>query len=865
MPSLALGKLLSSGVSKINPHHDTPTKKSRGRSASDKRPQENVRPLSEFPSPPYVDRTISDSYFSVVKRRTIGYGEKALETDDYGFPVVDISHSPVGLEESIEPSKPLWKGKCRTCDQSFQTSATTSHTCDYCSTKNLVGSQSGKDESESTPRPLSITKTQEVIDDAIRQGLKKFEERRKENVIPQSNKPPAATSSAPAGHPSVPTPRLDSLDPQYRHSVLLPPNPPFKKPRRRGSAPDTELPRLNGHKNAQSQQALRRKSPGHLALNGLDKLTAEAHNISPFGLPATAGPTRFVSPWANGTPSPKVVPEVPRKTRDPIRESFRPLFDLLAESFTRKNLNLSFSTIRKHQPGRSAGGEQAARNSSKRSQDIRSVTPPPQISQMDHKDLMVGDVYDVASSLVTERASPSKKQQSKADPLLPKLVSLGSPHIDWKLVQKWYDIVLSIGIRRKEADAPEGAEYENTNTTTNRESRRSQILEDLGFQIRSYLLELTEQIIIAPQKAPEDPEHTRYLLILLANPLLLSPKQYPHKSSRRTRSATLPLPQSAPSPSRRQPSPSRIVQKDTFHTARQNRITCLLLATLTNTSLECHNHLVSWFSRYSEDVFRKHIDMLLQLINERMCHRHLESRKPRNTRKSETYNGIPTSQMFNDMLRSDVVSSQEKRSQDWQLRSGCKTLQLFVRANDHFHSKANAKYGHSISSTRKRPQGKQLLPAEYFYNSQLDSEDKFNPREDFDEWEKKAGGFQLSQFPFLLTLGTKIKVLEFDARKKMATKARQEFFDSLMRHTSVERYFHLKIRRKCMIEDSLQRISEAINSSEEEAKKALRVHFEGEEGIDAGGLRKEWFLLLVKELLDPRVGEYFKRSVLLQR
>jgi len=35
----------------------------------------------------------------------------------------------------------------------------------------------------------------------------------------------------------------------------------------------------------------------------------------------------------------------------------------------------------------------------------------------------------------------------------------------------------------------------------------------------------------------------------------------------------------------------------------------------------------------------------------------------------------------------------------------------------------------------------------------------------------------------------------------------------------------------------------------------LRIEFAGEEGVDAGGLKKEWFLLLVRELLDPRYGE----------
>ncbi len=36
--------------------------------------------------------------------------------------------------------------------------------------------------------------------------------------------------------------------------------------------------------------------------------------------------------------------------------------------------------------------------------------------------------------------------------------------------------------------------------------------------------------------------------------------------------------------------------------------------------------------------------------------------------------------------------------------------------------------------------------------------------------------------------------------------------------------------------------------------KPLRVHFIGEEGIDAGGVKKEFFQLLVTELLSPDYG-----------
>lgn len=44
--------------------------------------------------------------------------------------------------------------------------------------------------------------------------------------------------------------------------------------------------------------------------------------------------------------------------------------------------------------------------------------------------------------------------------------------------------------------------------------------------------------------------------------------------------------------------------------------------------------------------------------------------------------------------------------------------------------------------------------------------------------------------------------------------------------------------------------------NELDLKKSLRIEFIGEEGVDAGGLRKEWFLLLVRSLFDPQYGMF---------
>jgi hypothetical protein len=63
-------------------------------------------------------------------------------------------------------------------------------------------------------------------------------------------------------------------------------------------------------------------------------------------------------------------------------------------------------------------------------------------------------------------------------------------------------------------------------------------------------------------------------------------------------------------------------------------------------------------------------------------------------------------------------------------------------------------------------------------------------------------------------------------------------------------YLVLRVRRDRLISDSLDQLSQLRS----DFKKKLRIEFVGEMGIDAGGLTKEWFLLLVRELFSPDYG-----------
>ena len=44
--------------------------------------------------------------------------------------------------------------------------------------------------------------------------------------------------------------------------------------------------------------------------------------------------------------------------------------------------------------------------------------------------------------------------------------------------------------------------------------------------------------------------------------------------------------------------------------------------------------------------------------------------------------------------------------------------------------------------------------------------------------------------------------------------------------------------------------------NEADFKKPLKVFFQNEDGLDAGGVKKEFFILLTREILDPKYGMF---------
>ncbi|GAA5960048.1 hypothetical protein JCM8115_004510 [Rhodotorula mucilaginosa] len=167
---------------------------------------------------------------------------------------------------------------------------------------------------------------------------------------------------------------------------------------------------------------------------------------------------------------------------------------------------------------------------------------------------------------------------------------------------------------------------------------------------------------------------------------------------------------------------------------------------------------------------------------------------------------------------------------DWQVQAAARVASLLFAANEKLRR----------------------VPLTAFYVTLIDSLGPAALFNDFETWEATRETFSLCQYPFLLSLGAKILLLTYDGEREMVERTNEAYRANLSSEETESPLLVLNIRRDHLVADSLQQI--AMNHRG--LTKPLRIKWEDEEGIDAGGLRKEWFLLLCRKLFDPQFGMF---------
>lgn len=117
----------------------------------------------------------------------------------------------------------------------------------------------------------------------------------------------------------------------------------------------------------------------------------------------------------------------------------------------------------------------------------------------------------------------------------------------------------------------------------------------------------------------------------------------------------------------------------------------------------------------------------------------------------------------------------------------------------------------------------------------------------------------LCSYPFVFDAQAKTKMLQTDAELQMQVAVNGANLQNVFMLLSLEPilaknpFLVLHVRRTSLVADALRELS---IHSDLDLKKPLKVIFDGEEAVDDGGVSKEFFLLLLKELLNPIYGMF---------
>lgn len=411
------------------------------------------------------------------------------------------------------------------------------------------------------------------------------------------------------------------------------------------------------------------------------------------------------------------------------------------------------------------------------------------------------------------------------------LVTAKSPRIDWPKVARWYDMIINVGdswinkwsgMKPDPSLGPREAAQERLWASVNVAVLDKEI-SDARQHVRDTLLRSTEQLLLRPRRPLKGPDDIRFLLVLLANPLLRGPQS--GRSGKKGKAAEC---------------------EDTLNRDLVAKIMKRNLGLIAGLPSDCHQTLASWFSRFPKDLVGQLVELVGRFIAYRLAKGHKRRRPRKVNLEPDLDEFVPTlsasgatpGQLHDAISRVNKTKADDEANlgymDDWQIKAAARVMSFLYAAN-----------------ASHRHQSHRALPINQFYSSILDY---WNLIPDFEAWESRREQFTFCQFSFMLSVFAKIRILEFDAQRQMKEKAREAFYNSVLAGKTVSQYMVLRVRRECLVEDSLTSVSEVVATGVNEIKKKLRIEFVGEEGVDAGGLRKEWFLLLTRDIFDPMHG-----------
>lgn len=122
--------------------------------------------------------------------------------------------------------------------------------------------------------------------------------------------------------------------------------------------------------------------------------------------------------------------------------------------------------------------------------------------------------------------------------------------------------------------------------------------------------------------------------------------------------------------------------------------------------------------------------------------------------------------------------------------------------------------------------------------------------------------FVYLDYPWMFSTAAKVDVLQGEAKLIQNDEVINNLFSGLGNNNGLMGmvsglHLGLNIRRENLLDDALSQLGAKGN----QLKKPLKVKFVGEQGVDEGGVRKEFFKLLIDELFNPNYAMFLPKNV----
>eukprot|EP00051_Salpingoeca_urceolata_P000007 m.32341 g.32341 ORF g.32341 m.32341 type:complete len:746 (+) comp10011_c0_seq2:184-2421(+) len=150
------------------------------------------------------------------------------------------------------------------------------------------------------------------------------------------------------------------------------------------------------------------------------------------------------------------------------------------------------------------------------------------------------------------------------------------------------------------------------------------------------------------------------------------------------------------------------------------------------------------------------------------------------------------------------------------------------------------------------------LAASEFHNDAIN--ENMNRIDDFTIWKGLNGpseepSISFCNYAFVLNVATKASIMNLENRWLQNQERRHAMLEALFQGR-VNMYLKLSVHRDSVVRDAIDQLSMILLSSPRSLKKPLKVQFVGEEGVDEGGVQKEFFQIVLRDLFDPNYGMF---------